>query len=333
MGLFSFIKNEFIDVIDWTSDDAQNVLVHKFVDKGNKIMNGAQLTVRETQLAILMNEGQFGDIYTPGLYTLTTNNMPIITTLQSWKYGFNSPFKVDVFFVSTAQFIDLKWGTQTPILINDPKFKQVRIRARGIYSVQVIDPKVFITQFSASNPDVCINDIEGQLRHTIINKLTAELGKANISVIDLAKNYTAVAEEIMPVLQKEFDKFGLKLVTFFIENIGLPEEVEAFVDKVSQMNMVDNMKTFTQFQTAVSIEKAAENENGAAGAFVGMGTGVSMQNVMGNNMAEAQQNTANDTATPEQVMSLIKQLAEMKEKGILSEEEFAAKKADLLKRI
>ncbi len=327
MGFFSFVKNEFIETIDWV-EDSSGVLLYKFPDKGNKIMNGARLTVRESQLAILVNEGEFGDVYSSGLHRLTTKNMPVITTLASWKYLFDSPFKVDVFFFNTAQFIDLKWGTQDPILIEDRQFKQVRVRARGIYSVRITDPKCFITEFGLTDSRVVMDDIEGQLRHTIINKLSVEMGKGNISLLEYARNYENIAKEVRPVLSDEFKKFGLELVTFFIENVGLPAEVESIFDKVTQMQMVGNLKEFTQFQTAVSLEKAAEGE-GTANAFVGMAAGMNFQSAMN----KASVAPENKPETTEDIMALIQKLAGMKDLGVLTDEEFIQKKTELLKRI
>ncbi|HEY1199607.1 MAG TPA: SPFH domain-containing protein, partial [Niastella sp.] len=224
MGLFDFIKNEFIEVIDWV-DDSNNTVLYKFPDKGNKIMNKAQLTVRESQEVVLMNEGEFGDEYKPGRYELTTQNMPITTTLKSWKYLFDSPFKVDVFFVNTKQFTNLKWGTSNPIIMRDPEFKQVRVRSFGTYTIRVKDAKKFITEFAGTNPYVPIDAISEQCRNTIISKMAEGLAEAGVSVLDLAANFTEIGNKLKPIFQTDFDAWGIELGQFYIENVSLPEEV------------------------------------------------------------------------------------------------------------
>ncbi|WP_420154266.1 SPFH domain-containing protein [Siphonobacter sp.] len=326
MGIFDFIRNEFINVIEWV-DDTSDTIIWKFPDKGNDIKYGAQLTVRESQVAIFMNEGQIADVFQPGRHELTTANMPILTTLRSWKYGFESPFKVDVYFVNTKQFTNLKWGTANPIIVRDAEFKQVRIRAFGTYTFRVNEAKKFLKEFSGTNPQVRVGDIEEQLRSAIFSKFSDAIAEANVSVLDLARNYTELGEKLLPLLGNDFDQYGLQIVKFYIENTSLPPEVEAFLDKTTQMNMVGDMARFQQFQAGMSIEKAAEN-SGTAASIVGMNLG----GMMAGAVAPASQ-PAQPNQSKEDIMGLLKQLGDLKAAGILTEEEFTAKKAELLAKL
>ncbi|RIV24065.1 virion core protein (lumpy skin disease virus) [Fibrisoma montanum] len=329
MGLFDFIRNELIEVIDWV-DNSTDTVIWKFPDNGNNIKYGAQLTVRESQVAVFMNEGQIADVYPPGRYELTTQNMPIMTTLRSWKFGFESPFKADVYFVSTKQFTNLKWGTQNPIIVRDPEFKQVRVRAFGVFSLRVTDGGKFIKEFAGTTPIVRIADVEDQLRTAIVSKFSDTVAEANVSILDLARNYQELGEKLRPMLQDDFTAYGLELTRFYIENTSLPPEVEAFLDKTTQMNMVGDMARFQQFQAGMALEDAAEN-GGAAGTAILMG---GLGNFMNNaNAANAPQPAAAPKEDKAQVLELLKQLGELKAAGVLTEEEFTAKKAELLARL
>ncbi len=332
MGLFDFIKNEFVEVIDWV-DDSNDTVIYKFPDKGNKIMNGAQLTVRESQVAVLMNEGEFGDEYKPGRHELNTQNMPITTTLKSWKYLFNSPFKVDVFFVSTKQFTNLKWGTTNPIIMRDPEFKQVRLRSFGTYTMRVTDPKKFIKEFAGTNPWVRVESISEQLRNTISSKLAEGLAEAGVSVLDLAANFTEIGDRLKPIFQVEFDTWGIELGKFYIENVSLPEEVEKMLDKTTQLSMMsDKLNQFNQMQSGIALEKMADNP-GAAGT-AGIGAGVILTNMMQAQQQPQNTNTPASTANDQQKMlDLLKQLGDLKTAGIITEEEFNQKKAEILGKL
>lgn len=333
MGIFDFIKNEFIEVIDWV-DDTNDTVIYKFPDKGDKIMNGAQLTVRESQLAVLMNEGEFGDTYLPGRHELTTSNMPITTTLKSWKYLFDSPFKVDIYYVSTRQFTNLKWGTSNPIIVRDPEFKQVRLRSFGTYTMRVTDPQKFIKEFAGTHPWVRIDAVSEQLRNAIISKLAEGLAEAGISVLDLAANFTEIGEKLKPIFQKEFDIWGIELGQFYIENVTLPEEVEKMLDKTTQLNMMaDKLNQFNQMQGGIALENLSENP-GAAG-MAGMGAGVILTNMLQQQQQPVQQQNvpAADPNEKQKLLDLLKQLGELKAQGILTEEEFNQKKAEILSKL
>lgn len=330
MGLFDFIKGEFIEVIEWV-DDTQDTVIYKFPDKGNKINNGAQLTVRESQVAVFMNEGEFGDVYIPGRHELSTKNMPVTTTLKSWKYLFNSPFKVDIYYVNTKQFSNLKWGTSNPVIVRDAAFGQVRLRSFGSYTMRVIDPKKFIKEFAGTNPWVRIDSVSEQLRNTIVSKMAEGLAEANISVLDLAANFTEIGEKLKPVFQKEFDVWGIELGQFYIENVSLPEEVEKMLDKTTQLNMLkDKIGQFNQMQGGIALEGLANNP-GAAGT-AGLGAGVILTNML-QQPAAAGAAPVSETQDKQKLVDLLKQLGDLKAQGILTEEEFNQKKSEILGKL
>ncbi len=329
MGIFDFIKNEFIEVIDWP-DAPSDAVLYKFPDKGNKIMNGAQLTVRESQVAVLMNEGEFGDEYKPGRHELSTKNMPITTTLKSWKYLFDSPFKVDVFFVSTKQFSNLKWGTSNPVIVRDPEFQQARIKAFGTYTIRVTDARKFIKEFSGASTWGSIDDVSAQLRNTISSKLAEGLAEAKISLLDLAANFTELGDKLVPVFQKDFETWGIELGQFYIESISLPEEVEKMLDKTTSLKMLEGkLQQFNQMQGGIAIEKMAENDS--AGGAGGAATGVLLTNMMQQNMQPPSGNSQIDDK--QKALDLLKQLGELRAAGVITEEEFTKKKTDLLNKI
>jgi len=288
MGIMDFIKGQFIDVIEWV-DTRTDTMVWKFDRRGNEIKMGAQLTVRESQAAIFVNEGQIADVFTPGRYELTTQNMPIMTTLKSWKYGFNSPFKADIYFINTKQFTNRKWGTSNPIIRRDSDFGVVRLRAFGIYSFKVDDPALFLKEILGTTPDFAAADIEGQLKRQLVSGISDSLAESNIPVLDIARNYDELGEEAVNTLQPRFSSIGLKLVSLYIENVSLPEEVEKVLDKKTQMGVVGDMNNYTKYQTAEAIRDAAQNEGGGtAGAGVGLGAGVAMGKAMADSMNSSQ---------------------------------------------
>ncbi len=331
MGLFDFIKNELIEVIEWV-DTSDNTIIWKFQDKGNNIKNGAKLTVRESQVAVLMNEGEFGDVYNPGLHTLTTSNMPVITTLKSWKYGFNSPFKVDIYFINTRQFTGLKWGTSGPVLMRDPEFGQVRIRSFGNFAISIVDAKLFITEFAGTNPFVRVDAVEETLQGIVSSKFAEALAQANVTALDLAANFQAIGEKVKPAFQKELDSYGIALEKFFIENVSLPEEVEKMLDKKTQLHILKgNLNEFNQMQGGIALEKLSEND--AAGNMGGLGAGVLLNNLMGQATQPQTPQAAPAAESKAAILETLKQLGELKAQGILTEEEFNAKKTDLLSRL
>jgi membrane protease subunit (stomatin/prohibitin family) len=282
MGLFDKLRNEFIDIIEWV-DNTSDTIVWKFPRFQNEIKMNAKLTVRESQLAVFMNEGVIADIFKPGMYTLTTENMPLLTTLKGWKYGFNSPFKADVFFVSTHQFTNQKWGTKNPVMVRDAEFGPVRLRAFGSFAFRVQDAGVFIKEIAATNPEFTVDGVNEQLRNLAITRGMDAIAQAKIPVLDLAANYDEVSTIITNKIQPEFKEMGLELTKFLIENISLPPEVEAAMDKRSSMGIVGNLGAYAQFQAANAMEDAAKNPNGGlAGAGLGAGMGMAIGGQMGN---------------------------------------------------
>jgi membrane protease subunit (stomatin/prohibitin family) len=282
MGILDFIKGELIEVIAWL-DDTGDTLVWRFPDKDNEIKMGAKLTVREGQTAVFVNEGRIADIFAPGMYSLTTQNMPIMTTLRSWRHGFESPFKAEVYFVSTRNFLDLKWGTQNPVMLRDPDFGVVRLRAFGTYGIRVTDPELLIREIVGTDGNFTTDEIQGQLRSLLVSNFTELLGTSNTAALDLASNYRSMGDKARASMDPEFLKYGISLSRFVIENISLPPEVEKMLDTRSQMGIAGDLNRLTQFQTAQAIPEAAKS--GGAGDFVGMGAGIAMGQQMANQMA------------------------------------------------
>jgi membrane protease subunit (stomatin/prohibitin family) len=335
MGLFNFIRDEFLEVIEYIEDD-KNVILWKFPDKDKEIKYGAQLTVRESQIAVFLDEGKFGDVFEPGRHKLITDNMPILTTIKSWKYGFQSPFKADVYYISTRTFPGLKWGTPNPIILRDPQFKQVRVKAFGTYFIKVKDPKKFFTQYAGTGHVVRIDEIENHLRDIVSPKFAEAVAEAGVSVLDMVANYTELGNKVLPILQQDLDLFGIELTKFQITSTSLPKEVEAFYDKMTNMNMVDDMSKFQQFQMANAIEKSAENPGGGnAGLDMGMGMGMAQMfmNQMNQNQQQNQQQSSDKKMSREEIMDTLKGLGDLKAAGILTDEEFNTKKAELLSRL
>jgi len=346
MGLFDFFRGEFIEVIDWVEQD-KDTLMWKFPDKDANIKYGAQLTVRESQTAIFIDEGQIADVYEPGRHKLITDNMPIMTTLKSWKHGFDSPFKADVYFLSTRTFTSLKWGTPNPVMLRDPQFKQVRVKAFGVYFIKIKDPRKFFTEFAGTSGTLRIHEVEDRLRDIVSPKFAEALGESGVSVLDMVSNYSELGDQIAPAIQMDLEPFGIELTKFQITSTSLPKEVEAFYDKMTNMNMVENMNKFQQFQQANAIEKAAENTGGGANEGIGLGIGMTMAQQMmhqqqkmrqeeeakARGLQQQQQQQAPVKESREDIFAALKQLGELKEAGILTDDEFNEKKKEMLARL
>lgn len=283
MGFFSRLLDEFIDVIEWV-DNSQDTLVWKFPRNDNAIKMGAKLTVRESQVAIFMNEGRIADVFSPGMYELSTQNIPILTTLMSWKHGFNSPFKADVYFISTRQFTNQKWGTKNPVMLRDAEFGPVRLRAFGSFNFKVQDAKTFLTQISATNSNFSVEHINEQLRNTVVSRGMDAIAESKIPVLNIAANYDEMAALITERIQPDFADLGLHLSKLLVENVSLPPEVEEALDKRSQMGIIGNLGAYAQFQAANAIEKSAENTIGGnlGAAGMGLGVGAAMMGQVGN---------------------------------------------------
>lgn len=297
MGLIDKILGEFVDVIEWT-DSSNDTMVFRFERYGNEIKYGAMLTVRESQVAILVNEGRIADIYQPGLYKLETNNMPILTTLQSWPHGFNSPFKAEVYFFNMRRFTDLKWGTKNPVMLRDKEFGAVRLRAFGTYALRIKAPEVFSKEIVGTNGHFHTGEISDQLRNLITSRFSSILGESKIPVLDLAGNYDELSNYISTRLTPEFLEYGLEINNLLVENISLPEEVEKALDKRTSMGIVGNLNDYTRYQAAEAMQAAAANPSGTASAGVGMGIGFGMASEMGKAYAESGKAQANPPPLP-----------------------------------
>src|SRR6476659_5914057 len=296
MGILDRLSptSQFIEVIEWL-DDTTDTLVYRFPVKDQEIKNGAQLIVRESQAAVFVFEGQIADVFPPGRYTIDGGNTPILSTLGAWKYGFNSPFKAEVYFVNTKQFTDLKWGTPNPVMMRDADFGMVRLRAFGIYSLRVGDPKAFIKDIAGTNAHFVTEDIEGQLKRTLVSGFSDALGESKIAALDLASNYDELGKFTREKLNEEFKTFGLELTKFIIENISLPQEVEAAMDKRTSMGVIGDVGRYAQFQAADAMRDAAQNTGGGAGTGAGLGAGFAIGNAMAGAMTNAMNQPKNET--------------------------------------
>ena len=275
MGIWDKVRHQLIDIIQWT-DDTRDTMVWRFPRFDNEIKNGAQLIVRESQAAALISEGRLADVYQPGTYTLTTRNMPILSDLMGWKYGFESPFKSEVYFVSTRTFTDRKWGTKNPIMLRDADFGVVRLRAFGTFQIKVSDPQTFLKQIAGTSPRFTLEEIDDQLREMVASRFADALGSSKIAALDLAGNYEQLGRFLCSRIESDFTPLGLSIVNLFVENISLPPEVEAAMDKRTSMGVIGNMAAYTQYQTANAIPEAAANPGGLAGAAANMAMGVAM---------------------------------------------------------
>ena len=303
MSLRDFIRKQFIDVIQWTEDEP-GVLAWRYPMQDLEIQNGAQLTVRESQMAAFVNEGRMADVFGPGLYTLNTRTLPVLTNLMNWDKAFQSPFKSDVYFFSTRLQTDQRWGTATPVTIRDKEFGAVRLRAYGIYTYQLADPRTFHTRVSGTRDVYLASDLEGQLRNTIVARMSDAFAESGIPFLDMAANQVEMSQRIAQFLRPSFSDLGLALDTFLVESLSLPEELQKILDQRIGMGMVGDLGKYTQFQAAQSLPIAAANEGGAAGAGAGLGAGMvmaqQMMNAMKPQQPAAQSPAAQPSAAPEE---------------------------------
>ncbi|MFD0330167.1 SPFH domain-containing protein [Streptacidiphilus monticola] len=261
MGLMDRIRGEFIDILEWT-DDSRDTIVWRFPRYENEIKMGARLVVRESQVAVFVNEGQLADVFQPGTYTLETQNLPLLSTLKGWKYGFHSPFKAEVYFVNTRQFTDFKWGTQNPVILRDPEFGMVRVRAFGAFAARVSDAAALLRELAGTDPQFRTEEVGEYLRQLVVSKLGSALGAAGIPLLDLAARQDGIGQQLAGVLTEELASVGIAIPKFVIENISVPPEVEAAIDTRSRMGIAGNLDDYTRFQAANAIETAAANPGG-----------------------------------------------------------------------
>jgi membrane protease subunit (stomatin/prohibitin family) len=354
MALMDFIKKQFIDILEWT-EPRDGILAWRYPMAGNEIQYGGSLTVRESQAAVFVNEGQVADVFAPGMHRLTTQTLPVLTYLKNWDKLFQSPFKSDVYFFSTRQQVDRRWGTAQPVTIRDKDFGAVRLRAFGNYAYRVADPKLFHTQISGTRAEYTVDELDGQLRGLMLQHISDAVASSGIPFLDLAANQIEFARQLQAATAESFAAIGLALESVQVQSISLPEELQKVLDQKIGMGMVGNdMGKFMQYQTAQAIPKFAEGAAGAGGGggggsvvgdAMGLGAGVALGQAMAAQLSQGLQNTASAAATaaaplaaavgikPDEVMATIEKLADLKSKGILSDEEFSAKKAELLKKL
>ncbi len=334
MSLTSFIKKQFIDIIQWP-DQQDNVLMWRFPMEDQEVQYGGSLTVRETQQALFINEGKAADIFNPGMYKLTTNTLPVLTYLKNWDKLFESPFKSDVYFFSTRQQIGRRWGTPQAISIRDKDFGMVRMRAFGLYSFRISDAKKFFTEVAGNRALVTADGISDQLDGAVLTSLSSAIGGSGVPFLDMAANQAQMSQTVSAAIAPSFTAMGLTLETFAIQSISLPEELQAALDKRISMGMAGDLKAYTQFQTANAIPLAAQNEGGLAGLGANLGVGAAIGQAMGAAMA---QGTVSPSApagsgsaeSPEERLGKLKGLLD---KGLITQADFDNTKAEILKRL
>jgi membrane protease subunit (stomatin/prohibitin family) len=349
MALMDFIKKQFIDVLEWT-ESGDGTLAWRYPMAGNEIQTGAALTVRDSQVAVFVNEGKVADVFGPGLYKLSTQTLPVLTYLKNWDKLFQSPFKSDLYFFSTRAQIDRRWGTTQPVTLRDKDFGAVRVRAFGNYAFHIADAKLFHTGISGTRERYTVDDIDGQLRGLMLQHISDAVAQSGVPFLDLAANQVEFAKQLQEVTAPEFAKLGLALDSVTLQSVSLPEELQKILDQKIGMGMVGNdMGKFMQYQTAQAIPKFAEGAAGGGGGVVGdamgLGAGVALGQVMAQQLNQGLQNTGAAAGAaaaaaaqavgikPDEVMATLEKLADLKAKGILTEDEFASKKAELLKKL
>ena len=344
MALMDFIKKQFIDIIEWV-EAGDGTLAWRYPMEDREIQNGGSLTVRESQLAVFVNEGKVADVFGPGRHTLTTATLPVLTYLRNWDKLFESPFKSDVYFFSTRQQVDQRWGTTQPVTIRDKDFGAVRLRAFGNYSYRISDAKLFHTEISGTRDTYTVADLDGQLRGLMLQHISDAVASSGVAFLDLAANQVEFAKALQEATAPSFEKIGLKLEGVTMQNVSLPEELQKILDQKIGMGMVGDMGKFMQYQTAQAIPKFAEGagQGGVVGDAMGLGAGVALGQVMAQQLNQglrpapdasaAAATVASTGVKPEDVMATLEKLGELKTKGILTQDEFDAKKAELLKKL
>ena len=330
MSLGSFIKKQFIDILQW-NEDTDGVLAWRYPMQDFEIQYGGSLTVRESQLAVFVNEGKIADVFGPGMYKLTTQTLPVLTYLKNWDKLFESPFKSDVYFFSTRLQTGRKWGTPQAITVRDADFGMVRLRAFGMYSYAIADAKKFFTGISGTRASYSRDDLEEQLRGILVSTMGSALGASSKPFLDMAANQTLMANEVKDAIAQAFDKYGLALDLFNVQSINLPEDLQEALDKRIAMGMAGDLNKFTQYQVANAIPLAAQNEGGVAGVGAGISAGVALGQTMAQGLAAAQHPSAPaGAADPEARLGQLKSLLD---KGLISAADFESAKADVLKKL
>lgn len=335
MGLFDFLSKQFVDVIDWTESPGDLALRYPMKDR--EIQNGAQLTVRDGQVALFYDEGRIADAYRPGLHTLDTANMPLLTSIMNWDKGFASPFKADVYFFTTKEQAGLKWGTPQPITVRDKEFGPLRIRAFGSYSFRIDDVATFAAKLMGTMEHIRVSDVEPQLRGAIGTALASALGKGETAFVDLAGDQQAMSDRLKEAVTPAFTQWGLSCQTFYVESVSLPENVQEYLDKASSMRVVGDLNQFTRFQTAEAIDAAASSGGGVAGVGAGAAVGAAIGQSMAAGLSQSPPAAAPVPTTPaaagEDAFEQIEKLHKLLQMGAITQAEFDGKKAGLLARM
>ncbi|PTQ90175.1 SPFH domain-containing protein [Agitococcus lubricus] len=343
MGLFSFVAKQFVDVIEWDNQpDGQLMWRVPFTD--NEIQYGAQLTVRDTQTAVFVNEGHIADVFPTGLYTLETRTLPVLTNLKNWDKFFASPFKSDVFFFSTRLQLGRKWGTPQPITIRDSDFGMVRLRAFGMYAYKLVDAKKFYSTITGANDSYSVEQLEPQLRNLIVANISTAIAGSGVPFLDMAANQGLMADKIKEVLKPLFVSYGLELDSFVVENVSLPEELQKALDTRISMGMMGDLNQYTQYQTATAIPLAAQNEGGMAGVGASMAAGMAMGQAMAGAMNKAfnpaavaqsvlGEQTASAAPASDDPTAKLEKLKGLLDKGLISQADYDTAKADVLKKL
>lgn len=337
MGLMSFITKQFVDVIEWT-EQPDGVLMWRFPFQDNEIQYGAQLTVRDGQIAVFVNEGQVADVFGPGLHKLETRTLPLLTNLKNWDKLFASPFKSDVIFFSTRLQLGRKWGTPQPVTLRDSDFGMVRLRAFGMYSYELEDARGFYTAITGANDSYTAEQLEPQLRNLIVANISAALGGSGLPFLDMAANQGLMADKIAETLRPLFTRYGLKLDAFVVENVSLPEELQKAIDTRISMGMMGDLGKFTQYQMANAIPLAAQNEGGLAGIGAGLAAGVGMGQMMTQAMSNAMTPAAPAAPAPapapaDDPAARLEKLKGLLDKGLISQTDYDSAKAEVLKKL
>src|SRR5262250_3159359 len=286
MGLMDYLKTQFLEIIQW-EDDSRDTLSYRYPDMDKEIKRGAQLIVRESQVAQLVYLGQFGDTFTPGKWTLTTDNIPILSTLRGWKYGLESPFKADIYFLNTRLFTGNKWGTANPIMMRDPDFGIVRVRAYGTYDFHVVEPKLFLKEVAGTDDHFRLDEFSDTMRSRIVSVFSDALASAKVPVLDVAARYQDLGEALLPLINPAVAaKYGMEIASFIVENVSVPSEVEQSIDKRSSMAAVGNLNEYVKFQMAEGMTKG--EGGGTASSAAQLGAGLAMGQHLAQTMGAGQ---------------------------------------------
>jgi membrane protease subunit (stomatin/prohibitin family) len=332
VGIGDFIKKQFVDVLQW-NEDGDGVLAWRYPMQDFEIQYGAKLTVRESQMAVFVNEGKVADVFGPGLHTLNTSTLPVLTNLQNWDKLFESPFKSDVYFFSTRLQLGRKWGTPQPVTLRDKDFGMVRLRAFGMYSYKLADPRKFFTEISGTRDVYTVDDLEMQLRNLVVSTMSSTLGSSAVPFLDMAGNLGVMSDAMKGAMAPVFERYGVALDNFAVESVSLPEELQKALDTRISIGMAGNMATFTQYQAANSLPLAAQNEGGLTGVGASLGAGLAMGQVMSDALRSATSPATPGAPAPDAPEVKLARLKSLLDGGLITQTDYDAAKADVLKQI